>query len=764
MKLERSEHRIGGLHAMVAAAALLAGCGGDTGRSEAPQEGPDGGKADCTDSDRCAEGGGLVPLCEGDETVGCLRHGITAQQWVATAPEMVNPGWSAEERQRWNHQDQGTKILPLSWILALEPLGILDGGPLLADDNLLAYGMLPDHDTSSNPYQLPVGFTAYGDFDLEGGVEDTMFGYTCAACHTQLLSMEEDGELQDYQIAGGSGMQDFGDWNKDMVVALVATRDTHFRRGRFIERVRGFQDAIYGESLTEEQIAAALDKYSYFGFLKEKSDISKEYEATRHGPGRLDALGRGFTTLHYDYLKDFVGQGGFSQDDLESNLGPIDGMVGMPTVYDGPKWDWAEYGHSIRQSFARNTSEAVAVNSGTALDTLEGDINTQGLFFIEQRLRTLQGPTFPGEIDEEQRRMGQALFWGDALEGVENPQEVNCARCHAPRENYDGREWMLNTVALGVIGTDPNTLTNFATREVTLPQPVWETMMTPRVVGALNAFLGLNLDADRRERVLAGLALFGLVDALGIQLFGEQGWDWTSVSDRCRDPSTWDDGADCEATLGRLPLYRVDIPRTASRDDDDRGPLDPMKYLPAEGFDGADPRCDDVPATERQSCLENLNWLAYRARPLNGMWAAPPFLHNNSVPNLCLLLGDPDDRPETFYAGNIEFDEECLGYPYEKNGALGLGLVGGIPQMPDGRTDSVLFDTREPGNSNAGHEFSAQYDPEVGPRDGVIGRALTSEEIRAIAEYVKSLPPLPPGPDGESYVEDYANGRYDELR
>ncbi len=752
-------------------AGLLIGCGGDT-EAENPNETGAGGKADCTDGDRCAGAGGLIPLCEDGEDVGCLRHGLTADEWSKTRPSFVNPGWTDEERQKWNHQDQGTKILPLSWILALEPVGILDGGPLLADENVLAYGMMPDHDTRDNPYQMPVGFTAYGDFDLEGGVEDTTFGYTCAGCHTQLMSIEEDGELKNYQIAGGSGLQDFGDWNKDMVIALVETRNTIFRRGRFIERVQAFQKAIYGEQLEEEQIEEALDKYSYFGFLKEKSDISSEFEATTHGPGRLDALGRGFTTLHFDYFKEFVGKDGFTEEDLRSNLGGIDGMVSMPPVYDGPKWDWAEYGHSIRQSFARNTSEAVAVNSGTKLDTLEGDINTKGLFFIEQRLRKLEGPTYPGKIDEDKRRMGQALFWGEPeyentdgeIVELELSEQVNCSRCHAPREPYDGREWKLNTVALGTIGTDAKALTNFATREVTLPDPVWAAMMTPRVVGALNSLLGTDLDADKPERVLAGMALFGLVDGLGIKLFEEEGWDWKGASERCRDPKTWDDGAECEATLGRLALYRVDIPREAPRDDADRGPLDPMKFIPAEGYDGADPRCDDVAASERQSCLENLNWLAYRARPLNGMWAAAPFLHNNSVPNMCLLLGDPDDRPDTFYVGNIEFDAECVGYPYEKNGALGLGLVGGIPQMPDGKTDSFKYKASEVGNDNAGHGFTSAYDPEVGPRDGVIGRELTEDEKMAVIEYVKSLPPLPQGPDGDSHVGDYTDDRYDELR
>jgi hypothetical protein len=197
-----------------------------------------------------------------------------------------------------------------------------------------------------------------------------------------------------------------------------------------------------------------------------------------------------------------------------------------------------------------------------------------------------------------------------------------------------------------------------------------------------------------------------------------------------------------------------------------------MLYQPEGGVDWADPRCDDLPGepgtpaaqAALEDCLRSQNWLAYRARPLNGMWNAGPYLHNNSVPNLCLLLGDPDDRPDTFYIGNIDFDDECLGFPYEKGGALGFGLIGGIPKMPDGETDSERFDADLPGNSNRGHEFSDEYDPEVGPRDGVIGRRLSQDEIMAIAEYIKSLPALPPGPDGESYRDAYADGRFDELK
>ena len=43
---------------------------------------------------------------------------------------------------------------------------------------------------------------------------------------------------------------------------------------------------------------------------------------------------------------------------------------------------------------------------------------------------------------------------------------------------------------------------------------------------------------------------------------------------------------------------------------------------------------------------------AYRARPLSGLWATPPFLHNGSVPNLYQMLIPADHRDKTFYLGS----------------------------------------------------------------------------------------------------------------
>lgn len=108
--------------------------------------------------------------------------------------------------------------------------------------------------------------------------------------------------------------------------------------------------------------------------------------------------------------------------------------------------------------------------------------------------------------------------------------------------------------------------------------------------------------------------------------------------------------------------------------------------------------------------------VAYKARPLAGVWATAPFLHNGSVPSIYQLLSPQDERSTTFYKGTLEYDPRHLGYRTEPF------------------TNGFLFDTRISGNHNSGHEFRA------GARgNGVIGRLLQSEERWALLEYLKVL-------------------------
>ncbi len=114
----------------------------------------------------------------------------------------------------------------------------------------------------------------------------------------------------------------------------------------------------------------------------------------------------------------------------------------------------------------------------------------------------------------------------------------------------------------------------------------------------------------------------------------------------------------------------------------------------------------------------------YKPRPLAGIWAAGPFLHNGSVPTIYQLLLPADQRDKKFFVGTRDFD------------SFNLGLS---TQPAEGR-EGFWFDTSITGNSNVGHEFRKGYVPwQAGgpPRHGVIGPELTEEERQDIIEYLK---------------------------
>ena len=82
----------------------------------------------------------------------------------------------------------------------------------------------------------------------------------------------------------------------------------------------------------------------------------------------------------------------------------------------------------------------------------------------------------------------------------------------------------------------------------------------------------------------------------------------------------------------------------------------------------------------------------YMARPLAGMWATPPFLHNGSVPSLYELLLPAYQRTKKFYLKTPFFDPHAVGF---------------YTNAPE--KGATLFDTSVPGNFNTGHEFRAGY-------------------------------------------------------
>jgi cytochrome c5 len=96
----------------------------------------------------------------------------------------------------------------------------------------------------------------------------------------------------------------------------------------------------------------------------------------------------------------------------------------------------------------------------------------------------------------------------------------------------------------------------------------------------------------------------------------------------------------------------------------------------------------------------------YKARPLSGIWASAPYLHNGSVPTLAALLSSA--RPASFAVGKVEFDPHAVGLS---------------DQVLDAAQVSH-FDTRAAGNGNGGHLY---------------GTTLAEADKRALIEYLKTL-------------------------
>jgi hypothetical protein len=125
-----------------------------------------------------------------------------------------------------------------------------------------------------------------------------------------------------------------------------------------------------------------------------------------------------------------------------------------------------------------------------------------------------------------------------------------------------------------------------------------------------------------------------------------------------------------------------------------------------------------IPAQGWGELIDGRNTGGYLAPDLSGLWATAPYLHNGSVPTLWHLL-TPAERPRRFWVGGHEVDYQKMGIA----GTLDADSVYGprAGYVPWARPR--LYDTTEPGRSNAGHAFGD----------------LSEDEKRALIEYLRLL-------------------------
>jgi len=589
--------------------------------------------------------------------LGSLGSCGSSEQVRAGPPEphWLEQNWTPEIRAAYHHASQGTLTLPIptNWFMALERA---DGRGLLSDSAYLdTFGFIASPRGPDNPLGLPIGLTRTQAEDPRNGRPLDRIGFTCAACHTGRI--EHDGNT--IVIDGAPALTNLGEFREQIGESLKRTLRLSVFNG-FADRVVGPGDTL-ARRQARRRLYAALVITAGKGLVAvlQKPDDDRSIE---EGFGRLDAINRIGNQVFGDGMQ------------LRRNLVPMTAPVAYPHIWDTSWFDWVQYNGSIQQPMVRNAGEAMGV--GAVVNYTHGHsprftstIPVRMLHdAIESRLAGrqptqangftgLRSPAWPenllGAIDRPLADRGAVLY------------RENCQSCHLPAPNT------------------PEFWTSGAWRPLTPADP----LDPPDQL-----YLRLNVIPVSRVGTDPAMAQ-GMADRTV----------WVPVSLGLTCPA----GATCPTSPDRA-LRRFGF-------GDALGQL--VELVANRWYDA-----NNVPLAERRRLNGNRpnglrTPIAYKARPLNGIWATAPFLHNGSVPTLWALLSPYGERPPSFQLGNRQFDPQNVGY-----------VNGG----------AFTLNTALAGNRNTGHLFEGPPGNIQRP-SGTIGRALSPDERRALIEYLKTL-------------------------
>jgi hypothetical protein len=622
-----------------------------------------------------------------------------------TAVKTLEQNWRDDLSNWFYNVPQGSRLLPYDWFLRLEQANSQE---LFRDPNhMRALRYIARTPDALNPDGLPIGFVK--DAAYEDGTPG--LGLTCAACHTGQIN--HNGTA--YLIDGDQAMGNVGLFLKELAQALRATATDDAKFERFAATVLpagstdGAKTALRAGVRT---VADARDGYN-------DRNTPKAGQA-QFGPGRVDAFGAILNEVSVTFLG------------MPENLRPATAPVNYPCVWDAPQHDRVQWNGAAENkvsplgtflfgteevgALGRNAGEVMGVFGSATINAHElliprpypSTINKPNLLQIEQSLRSLWSPLWPeealGAIDTTSRARGEVLY------------KANCVGCHNAIDRTDPNRKV--TAHISDEGTDQNMVRNFGAivktgrlkgRQKTLESLERFAAEEPRGVILKHIVERIILDPSLNPatltKTLAEIARDPLasLDSLNpgfrmkatIEVGNKKlvGYFDSLIEDKEKRSLTVGGGNFVDLEKAHIDLRsRVGVLKAAA------GRLNGM-ITPKGSAVGASAD-EQAKVTVSNATVK----VGYKARPLNGIWATAPYLHNGSVPNLAELLKPPAERVKTFHLGSQEYDPVNVGFKDD-------------PADP-------LFDTTADGNSNAGHDY---------------GGKLTADERKDLLEYLKSL-------------------------
>jgi len=583
----------------------------------------------------------------------------------------LEQGWSDEQRQWFHHETQGTATLPIpyEWFIDLEqPVKLKswykgsDKVKFSATEYLQKFGYIPSPKTAVNPDEIPVGFAK------TSGIPDSVNGGTYNAIGLTCAGCHTSHmtyQGTSIRIDGGPAVTNITAMIEAMGISLIETDIDPLRRARFKTSVINRLQAET-PSIPRSDLEARFEntyKAVIKGLKAEALSVLKtKKESVEEGFTRLDALNRIGNTVF----------GAYNPVNIVATNAPVN----YPYIWSTSWFDWVQYDGSIMQPMIRNAGESMGVAAWLNLkpgpDQFDSSIAVEDLFAIESLLagdHPQKGKAFNGlKAPKWPEGILGTIDQGLASKG-EKLYEKHCESCHLP-----------------VISSDK----------------FWTDKYWKKITPDGANYLTLNLIPTSEIGTDTAQS-----DILQTRTVNISGMDMSGTV--CNLPG----GEPVQVTSGPATPFAFALGLTVERAVDyyyDKHNISPEKR---ELMNGERPNCLQAPK-------------AYKARPLNGIWATAPFLHNGSVASLYEMLIPAGERASTLYLGYLEFNPVKVGFISTK--ADGLNNTKGLTKV------IVSGPKARHGNFNSGHEFSDNKGAQ-----GVIGPLLKEQERWELVEYLKTL-------------------------
>lgn len=568
-------------------------------------------------------------------------------------------GWTTEEREAMYYGTQGSRLIPKSWLDALKT----DGGSAFADvGNLARYGLLPPPDGAPSHYPIGLAIDQQDDRNFsfsklrwyagQGDRDNSAEPWIGLNCTAcHTNAYVVDGDLT--IVDGAPSMFDYQSFIEGLDASMKGTISDPARWDAFAEDVLGSKNTASNKAMLKTSFQSLLDWES-------KTDEMNQTDL-RYGHGRVDAIG-------HILNKVLMFTGADAVDGNSANA-----PVSYPFLWNIWKQKKVQWNGSVENArtklgagtleygaLGRNTGEVIGVfgdvilseNTGVfGLKGYKSSVNVRNLLRMEDLLKKLEPPKWPDSFPPIDMAKAES---GEIL------YRNHCASCHLlPDMQKEGEP---TEVMLPFINTPPIELTD-----------IWMACNAYVYAGQTGPLEGVkDLNGDKMGE-----------DALVFNMLGAavKGTLLGSKGDLIKEVSGTFFG------IERLP----EVDRAPS-------PFDPR-------------------ASDRLTCMttKGVDILAYKARPLDGIWATGPYLHNGSVSSLYELLMPAKDRAKEIWVGNREFDTDKVGYVNSKP-ADGIAT---LIKLRDDAGDVIE------GNGNQGHEYGADN--------------FTDDERAAMIEFLKSL-------------------------